>query len=120
MVGRLCRQANCVFQVLAALHCETKCAKPLEDVTQLNICLVKYVWFFFFSNVNLKVVSVCVKAGLVCGSSADPPPWLFLKCLWLERGRRKTKQGNTSKTMVNISLHHFSSRNKDTQVLGSP
>lgn len=60
VVGRLCRQANCVFRVLAALHCETKCAKPLEDVTQLNICLVKY---FFFSNVNLKVVSVCIKAG---------------------------------------------------------
>lgn len=117
MVGRLCRQANCVFRVLAALHCETKCAKPLEDVTQLNICLVKY---FFFSNVNLKVVSVCIKAGPACGSSADPPLWLFLKCLWLERSRRKTKQGNTSKTMVNISFHRFSPRNKDTQVLGSP
>lgn len=40
-VGRLCGQVNCVFWVLAALHCETKCVKPLEDVTQLNICLVK-------------------------------------------------------------------------------
>lgn len=76
--------------------------------------------FIFFSKVNLKVVSVCIRAGPVRGSGADPPPWPFLKCLWLERGRRKTKQGNTSKTMVNISFHHFSPRNKDTQVLGSP
>lgn len=35
------QEANCVFQVLAALHCETKGIKPLEDVMQLNICLVR-------------------------------------------------------------------------------
>lgn len=39
------QERNSVFQVLAALHCETKGAEPLEDVIQLNICLVRY----FFS-----------------------------------------------------------------------
>lgn len=35
------QEANCVFQVLADLHCETKGVKPLEDVIQLIICLVR-------------------------------------------------------------------------------
>lgn len=35
------QEANCVFQVLGALHCETKGIKPFEDVMQLNICLVR-------------------------------------------------------------------------------
>lgn len=73
------QEANRVFQVLAALHCETKGVKPLEDVMQLNICLVRY---FFFSEVNLNVVIVCIEAGTACDITADPPYWLFLKCLW--------------------------------------